>query len=387
MERRGYVGQSRPHSYNKQQEQQTGEEKERKDEKKDLQDLHERLPTSIISDTNSTTTPHNMSGTSGTSDDGRITPATMPTFYAPGMMPRPGQPLYFDGTDVSEFLRRWNIECEDFGINEPKKCARLPYYCSKEVKDVVEILDGYVEEDWTKLEAGLKEHYWQNDTQKNSVVALKQLIADASTLDLSVYVLKFSSITTALITNGEISPTQRCCQFLEGLTPRLRDKAFDFCAEKDWRLSSRDTGTKSPDFDELKKYILGKAKSEKKRIVYNKERAVEPYEDLKESAAAMVKAPPPSPAPATSPTLTSPVPTPNSDPAIIELTKQLASLTLMMQAQMSPQSTTVQPKPTTAKVTDRVLHCIARCILAKRIAPSSVMHSRKDLSLSTSKGV
>jgi len=279
----------------------------------------------------------------------------IPTFYAPGMMPRPRQPLYFDGTDVSEFLRRWNIECEDFGINEPKKCARLPYYCSKEVKEVVEILDGYEERNWTKLEAGLKEHYWQNDTQRNSLAALRQLIADASNLDLSVYVLKYSSITDALLTNGEISVTQRCCQFLEGLTQRLRDKAFDFCADKDWKLSSRDTGTKSPDFDELKSYILGKARSEKKRIVYDKERTTEQYDDLKNSAAAIVKTPS---APTHSPALTTTTPalTPNSDPAIIELTKQLASLALMVQAQMKPQSATIQPRPTIAMTNDR--HCI-----------------------------
>jgi hypothetical protein len=37
------------------------------------------------------------------------------------MMPRPGQSCtpHFNGRDVTEFWRRWNIEHEDFGIDEP----------------------------------------------------------------------------------------------------------------------------------------------------------------------------------------------------------------------------------------------------------------------------
>ena len=60
-------------------------------------------------------------------------------------MPRPGQPgaLSFDGMEVTEFLERWNFECEDFGIADTQKCRRLPYYCVKEVKDIVEYLEGY----------------------------------------------------------------------------------------------------------------------------------------------------------------------------------------------------------------------------------------------------
>jgi len=55
-----------------------------------------------------------MSGSNTTADDPRF---FMPPFVrALGIMPRPGQPgaPFFDDTNVTEFLRRWNIECEDF---------------------------------------------------------------------------------------------------------------------------------------------------------------------------------------------------------------------------------------------------------------------------------
>ena len=60
-------------------------------------------------------------------------------------MPHPGQPgaLHFDNMNVSEFLCRWNIECEDFGLTDPQKCTRLPDYCTSETKDTIELLSGY----------------------------------------------------------------------------------------------------------------------------------------------------------------------------------------------------------------------------------------------------
>src|SRR5208282_964788 len=95
---------------------------------------------------------------------------------------------------------------------------RLPFYCEPAVKEVVELLDGYLEGDWTKLENDLKGQYWQNDTQKNTPAALNQLLRDAHTLDLGVYVLKYASITKALVDNNEMFNMQRCQCFLEGLS-------------------------------------------------------------------------------------------------------------------------------------------------------------------------
>ena len=286
-------------------------------------------------------------------------------------LPRPEhlRTLWFDGTDVTEFLRRWNIECQDAGHDGKAKCERLPFYCAPGVKEVVELLDGYLEENWTKLENDLKGQYWQNDTQKNTPAALNQLLRDAHTLDLGVYVLKYASITKALVDNNEISNMQRCQRFLEGLSEQLRDKAFDFCSTKDWKLSSHDTGTKDPEFEELKKFITGKALAAKKKVVYNKERATEGYDELKESAAAIVKTPPVPPASPTSTANITPATTPNSDPMMIELTKQIANLTLAIQANVvpakPPQASATESRP--QRTFDR--HCIW-C--------DSTSHSRKN---------
>jgi hypothetical protein len=74
------------------------------------------------------------------------------------VMSRPGQPdaLYFDKFNISEFLPRWNIECEDFSLTGPQKCQD---YHTPEIKDVIELLPGYDENNWTILQQQLKDVY------------------------------------------------------------------------------------------------------------------------------------------------------------------------------------------------------------------------------------
>ena len=55
------------------------------------------------------------------------TPPTPPVSYRFSVMPRPGQPgaLHFDNMNISEFLRRWNNECEDFRPYRPPEMYSL----------------------------------------------------------------------------------------------------------------------------------------------------------------------------------------------------------------------------------------------------------------------
>ena len=67
--------------------------------------------------------PSIMSGSDTNTDNTRF---LMPPFVrALGIMPRPGQPglPFFEDTNVTKFLRCWNIECEDFGLSVAQKCA------------------------------------------------------------------------------------------------------------------------------------------------------------------------------------------------------------------------------------------------------------------------
>src|SRR5947207_10996701 len=90
-------------------------------------------------------------------------------------------------------------ECWIYRTPEMRSTSLLLYI--EQVQSVIELLDGYIDKNWDGLQTNLKEQYWQNDTQKNTPVALNQLIRDASILDLSVYVLKYTSITKIFIKN------------------------------------------------------------------------------------------------------------------------------------------------------------------------------------------
>jgi hypothetical protein len=176
-------------------------------------------------------------------------------------MPRPGQPgaMEFNGVNVMEFLKNWNIECDDYGLNDVQKCVWLPNYCTPIIKDIVKLLEGYASHDWTVLQKELKELYWQNDTPKNSTTTLYKLIKDAPTMDLNVYVLKYSSITDALVSKGALSSLDRVGRLLDGLPEELRKRVLKFCTKKSWRLSAQDMGTVDPNFDELKEFVLTEA--------------------------------------------------------------------------------------------------------------------------------
>jgi hypothetical protein len=189
------------------------------------------------------------------------------------MMPRPGQPgaVSFDGNDVTKFLQRWNIECEDFGLTDTQKCERILYYCTDEIKELIEFLEGYATNDWDLLQRELKSIYWQNDTHWDSMASLKTLIsnAQAGTMDLNVFIVKYSSMSGTLVERGALSILDRVSWFLDGMSER--DGVLEYCSKKDWRLSANDTG-KVPSFDELKEYVLTKVRAARMKAVYEKKR-------------------------------------------------------------------------------------------------------------------
>src|SRR5947207_15593588 len=92
-------------------------------------------------------------------------PVQPPRVYL-AMMPRPGEPgvPFFDKVDVTDFLRHWNIECEDCGFSGRQKCERLWFYCSDEVRDIIEFFEGYRRKDWDLLEKELRDFFYRYDS-------------------------------------------------------------------------------------------------------------------------------------------------------------------------------------------------------------------------------
>jgi hypothetical protein len=161
-------------------------------------------------------------------------------------MPRPGQPgaLYFDGRNVAEFLENWDLECNVFGYSSAEKCLHLPLYCKKGLRNVVKDLGGYINRDWSVLQNDLKALFWQHDTPMNTPSALHEVVNEARSgkMDLNVYILRYSSISEALVKQGALSTLERVSWHPDDLSDEQRTKVLNFCVKKKWRLSAQDVG-------------------------------------------------------------------------------------------------------------------------------------------------
>ena len=290
------------------------------------------------------------------------TPVLPPGYRMYAAMARPNSPeaLSFDGIDVSDFIYRWNNECDDCGLSNSQKCSRLPDYCTPDIKKAVKLLDGHKSGNWEILQQELKDLFWQDDQETDTIATLNQLVRDASRLHLNVFILQYTSISDALVKRGALSNLDRVNRLLDGLSEDLRGKVLDFCAKKEWRLSSRGSGTREPEFETIKTYILTKAKAIQNQTFYNSERAARDGIEASPPStrtSSVMSTPSTSTAPTAPSAVSIPIPsighsvnTPNptplaaSDP-IAELTKQFSNLALLIQGAMQPSQFTPGSRP------------------------------------------
>lgn len=192
-----------------------------------------------------------------------VTPIEPPTLSVSAFMRRPGQPGslgHFNGENASDFLEKYNMECELFSVNEQQRGLRFQHYCTLEVEEIVKILPGYETHKWDKLQDKIKNFYWQYDHPKNTPAALKALIRNSSTLPLAAYILKFTSITDALVGKGTMCEVDQVNKLLEGLDERMRLKVIELCTTKGWRVTDEDVGEESK-FNVIGKFLKDKART------------------------------------------------------------------------------------------------------------------------------
>ena len=287
-----------------------------------------------------------MSDRSGFSGSPPATPITIHSIV--GIMPRPGQPGAlgpFDGHRVTEFLKNWDLECDEYGLSDGQKCKKLPKYCSREIGDVIQDMKGYETGNWELLQKELKGLFWQNDPPKNTVAALCQLISEAKSgkMNGTMYVLKYTMITEALVKKNAISSFDRTVRLLEGLAGDLQKKVFEYCSKKKWRMLEHDVETVEPDFDEVKSVVLEKAKMLERQKLFVRGQLVEPgylgSEPITPAASTTISSIPT--------TMTSPVST-AVDSGVNELTKRIERLTLLVEGR--PQRPVTENVPATTSV-------------------------------------
>jgi hypothetical protein len=73
------------------------------------------------------------------------------------------------------------------------------------------------------LQKELKEMYWQNNKQHDSMVSPNTLISNMGKIDLHVFIIKYSSISGTLVKLGAMSALDRVNSLLDGLSESLHD--------------------------------------------------------------------------------------------------------------------------------------------------------------------
>ena len=79
----------------------------------------------------------------------------------------------------------------------------------------------------------------------------------SSALDLSVYILNYSSISPALVEAGELTVVQHCRLILHGILDRKLLENLDVYVEKGWSMPGfHNADTVLPDFEALNSVAL-----------------------------------------------------------------------------------------------------------------------------------
>jgi hypothetical protein len=277
-----------------------------------------------------------------------------------GIMPRPGEAgiTMFDGKEVSTFIKNWEMDCEEYGLNAVQMCKKFPRYCTEEIGEAVEKLNEYDEGNWELFKKELKQLFWQADPPKNSIAALVKLIGDAKSgkMTVDMYVLKYTVMTQELVEKNAMSIFDRNVRLLEGLSEVIQSKVFEYCSDRKWRMLEHDVNSEEPRFEDLRDVVLAKARTMERKNLFLSERLL----GVGYLSTGATITPTMSTVPSTAPTtMTSPNST-ASDLDLKDLTEQISRLTLLIDGQSR------QPAPPQLPWNARCMYC------------DSLVHTRRN---------
>ena len=174
----------------------------------------------------------------------------------------------------------------------------------------------------------MKEVFWRADSPKNTMAKLNSLINDAKMgkINTNLYVLRYTTISEALIKNNSMTTLNRVIWMLEGLSGELQVKVFEYCCDRRWQMLEHDVNTEEPDFEDVRKVILKKAKMlERQKLFLEGQSAKSAVSTTSATSATSTMA-------STIPmAVTSPIPS-ASDP-VSELSKQISQLVFFLEGQ------------------------------------------------------
>ncbi len=74
--------------------------------------------------------------------------------------------LHFHGKNILEFLMEYEHAAEHANLMNEKKCQELRIYFTKKEKHILDVLEGYINEDWQELRKELMSLYTSSEEKK-----------------------------------------------------------------------------------------------------------------------------------------------------------------------------------------------------------------------------
>jgi hypothetical protein len=63
----------------------------------------------------------------------------------------PGAPPIFNGKNVTSFLKKYELMCDNYQIHTSARLKRVTEYCKDDIAWELEAFDAWIEKDWEKL--------------------------------------------------------------------------------------------------------------------------------------------------------------------------------------------------------------------------------------------
>ena len=140
---------------------------------------------------------------------------------------------FFDGTNVSDFLKTWDILTYDHNVSDSQARDRILLYITPQLRELVEALPEYHandSENYNKVDfyRAMKREYRDQDWEslKNSREYLHRIVAQRVEKEtpLKEFVILFDRASENLYQEKKINEVDRCCLFIQGLPKWARTK-------------------------------------------------------------------------------------------------------------------------------------------------------------------
>ena len=120
--------------------------------------------------------------------------------------------LYFNGTNVTDFLKTWETQCQNHDLLKKSMIQCLPFYCNDLIAEHIKSLSEFEPHNWEKLKEWLCKDYLQQNLKQQYYlwVYLSQYKQTASKKNLHTYCIQFQVIASWLIKKKKLNEYTVC---------------------------------------------------------------------------------------------------------------------------------------------------------------------------------